>query len=177
MAITAATNAHDAVVQDDGNLKSFIESAFPFLSALSTFIQGDLIALDTTNHIINRVAADTDGATILGVAPASVTAGVLVGPYPTGMGTIANQKAQAVQGPLYGGVFGLKVNAGDALVPGCKLYLKDGADSQTVSVTDSATTGNYVGIYMGPAVAAAVAGVFYPVKVGMRLSTTQTLQF
>jgi hypothetical protein len=176
MAISAATYSHDAVVRDDGNLKSFIENALPFLGTTSTFVQGDLIALDGTNHILNRVAADTDGATILGVAPVSVTNGVLVGPYPVGMATIGSQKPQACQGPLYGCVAGLKVSSGDALTPGCKVYLPATGDSQTVSVSDAAAAGDYVGVYMGPAVTA-VAGVFYPIKLGMRLATGEALQF
>lgn len=176
MAITAATIALDAVISDDNNLKSFMENALPFLTSSSTFVQGDNICLDSSGHYLRAVNSDADGATYLGVAPVSVANGVLVGPYPVGMATIGSQAMQAAQGPLYGCVAGRKVVAGDSLTPGCKLYIPATGDTQTVTVTDGATTGDYVGIYMGPAVTA-VAGAIYPVKVGMRLATGLTLQF
>lgn len=177
MSITAATIPFDAVLSDDSNLKSFIENALPWLNSSSTFVQGDNICIDGTSHCLRAVSADTDGVSYLGVSPVSVTAGILAGPYPTGMGTISSQKAQAAQGPLYGCVVARKIVTGDNLTLGCKLYIPATGDTQMLTVTDGASAGDYVGIYQGPAVASAVAGTLYPVKVGMRLATGQTLQF
>ena len=177
MAITSAGTSRDAVLYDDGNLKSFIEYATPFLSASSTFNQGDNVCLDSNFHILRAVTADTDQATYLGISPVSVSAGNLVGPYPSGVGTVGSQAIQAVQGPLYGCVAAMKINSGDALYPGCPLYLPATGDTQTFTVTDAVGGGYYVAVYLGPVVASAVAGVYYPCKIGFRLLTGQVVQF
>ena len=176
MAITSAGIARDNVISDNSNLRSLIEQALPALNSSSTFNQGDLVCLDATSHCLRAVAADTDGATILGVSPVSVNAGILAGPY-QGLATQASQQPQQVQGPISGVVVGLKVNPGDALVFGAPVYLPLNGDTQTVTVTDTVGAGNNVGIYMGPAVASAVTGTYYPIQVGFRLATGQNLQY
>ncbi len=77
----------------------------------------------------------------------------------------------AIQGPQYGSASLCTLKTSDAFLPGVKVYLVDGADTQTVSVTDpgaSGHTGNYVGLYDGPAIASAAAGQVGPVKIGCR---------
>lgn len=176
MAITTAGISIDNVLSDDSNLKSFIEQALPFITSSSNFNQGDNVCLDSSGHYLRAVTADTDASSYLGVAPVTVVAGILAGPYPSGVGTVGSQQPQAVQGPLYGLVAALKIVAGDSLVPGSLLYLPATSDTQTLTVTDTVTAGNYVAVYQGPALTA-VAGVRYPCKVGMRLATGQLLQF
>ena len=176
MAITNATVSVDAVLVDNGNLKSIFENAEAMIGTSTTWVQGDNICQDSSTHLLRRVSSDADGATFVGVAPNAITNGVLVGPYPTGMASIGSQQIQALQGPLYGNTFGRSVVTGDSLTPGCPVYIPATGTTQQVTVTDGAAAGDNVGIYIGPATTA-VAGVLYPVLMGYRRKTGDTLQY
>jgi hypothetical protein len=177
MAITASTNNYDAILSDDNNLKSVFEQALNFVNSSSSWVQGDNLCIDATSHCLRAVTSDADGATFAGVAQQSVTAGILVGPYPTGMATISSQQSQQLVGPAYGCVVSRTIHAADALYPGVKLFLPATGDTQNLTITDAAGAGDFVGIYMGPVVASAVAGTLYPVKIGYKNGTGTTLQF
>src|SRR5881394_728296 len=99
MSISAAPSAVDRFYRQD-DLKFMLESAKPFLSTAVSFNQGDLMYLDTSAHLIKRVAASANAATFLGVAVVSVASGQLVGPY-TGL-TPVTPAIQDCSGPAYG---------------------------------------------------------------------------
>lgn len=176
MAITAATVAVDSIFIDNNNLKSIFPAALPFISTSSSWVQGDNLCWDTSSHLLRAVTSDADGATFAGVAQQSITNGIPVGPYPSGVGTVGSQKLQQIAGPAYGCVANRKVIAGDSLTPGCRVYLPVTSDTQTVTITDATSGGDEVGIYQGPAVTA-VAGTLYPILVGYRGATGDTLQY
>lgn len=176
MSITASTVPFDAIQIDAGNLKSVFENALPFVNSSSTWVQGDNLCIDSTSHCLRAITGDTDGISYAGIAQQSVSSGILVGPYPTGMATIAGQQPQALVGPAYGCVALRQIVAGGTLVPGTKLYIPATSDTQTLSVTDGAAAGDFVGIYMGTATTS-VAGVLYPVKIGYKNGTGTTLQY
>lgn len=146
------------------NLKSIFESALPVLSTSSTFNQGDLIAFDNTNKIINAVTGSGSGAQILGVARNTIASGIMPSPY-QGTAVDASQAIEDLAGPAYGVVAFFKATASDAWHPGDKVYI--GADAQTVT---SAATGSSVGIYVGSTISSAIAGQSINVLVGARWS-------
>lgn len=175
MAITAATTAKDRVFRSDA-VKSLFEAGLAFVDTTITFKQGDHIYFDDATNLIKRCAATANAATYLGISPVSITLGILAGPY-DGLTNVTSQAPSEFQGPMYGFTALSTLKTGDTFNPGDKVYLADGADSQTVSVTDPGDA-NYVGIYVGAATTAA-AGQQGTVKIGLRglAGTGAALQF
>lgn len=164
MAITASTSYADTRVRAVAP-KSLFESALSVISSSSTWYRGDIVCFDTSSKILRVVSATTDSANVCGMAKQSISSGKPISPY-QGTAVDAAVAIQDIAGPEYGTVWGLKVKTGDSLVKGCKVYLADGQDSQTVTVSDPGD-GNHIGIYQG-GTATAAAGVRYPVLVGAR---------
>lgn len=157
MAIIVSTTSVDAIVLG-GPGKSVFEDGKAASGATSTWLQGDLICLDTSTHVLRRVAATADSATFVGVSDNVVTAGKLAGPYDGLTAVDASQKSPGFVGPKYGVVAAMTLKTSDAFNIGDKVYLADTLNCQTVSVTDPGDH-NYVGIFQGPsAVASATAG-------------------
>ncbi len=155
-AITSYGSAVNRVYRSDAR-KSFFEDAKALASSAVSWNQGDLLYLDTSAHLIKRVAATGDAATFLGIAENTVSAGILVGPY---SGLTAVNAAEAIAclvGPSFGVEALMVLKTSDAFNPGDKVYLVSGGNSQQVSVTDPGD-GNYIGQFQGPAVASAAAG-------------------
>lgn len=165
MAISAATQSLNNIVRK-GPGKTLIEEARPMVSASSTWLQGEILCFDTSTNIIRRVAATADAATLLGISDNVVTAGKLAGPYDGLTAVNAAQVSPGIVGPKYGVEVQLTLKTGDAFTPGCKVYLADALNTQTVSVTDPSDH-NHVGIYLGAAVTAA-AGQTGVVLIGCR---------
>ncbi len=163
MAISASTKNADNIVRSIAP-KSMFEDGAAVNSAAVSFNQGDMICLDTSTHLLKRVAALTDAATFVGIARQAVTAGVLNGPY-DGLATAG--ALSSFSGPVYGVVANMVLKTGDAFNAGSKIYLADGSDSQTVSSTDSGDH-DFIGIYQGPTVASAAAGQVGPCLIGCR---------
>lgn len=157
MAITAATAAYDAIVRR-GPGKSVFEDGKAATTSSSTWLQGDLICLDTSGHYLRRVAATGDYSTFVGIADNSVTSGKLAGPYDGLTAVDAVTSGPGFCGPKYGVVASLKLKTSDAFNIGDKVYLCNGSDTQTVTSTDPGSS-DYIGIFQGPAnVASAAAG-------------------
>jgi hypothetical protein len=154
-----ATIAQNNIVREVSP-KSLFESALPVLSTLSTFNQGDLIAYDSTNNIINAVTGSGSGANVLGVAPVTIVNGKTLSPY-QGTSVDASAAIEDVKGPVYGVVAFLKLTVGDNWVPGQKAYI--GADAQTVT---SAVTGSPVGIFQAKAITSAASGQVADILIG-----------
>lgn len=172
MAITASTSSYNAISRK-GSGNSVFESAKNVLSSSVSYNQGDILAFDTSAKVLKVVSTTADSANVLGVADNVVVSGKLVGPY-TGLTAVdAAEAIGDVAGPRYGVEALMKVHTGASLTPGCKLYLSDGDDSQTLAVTDPGD-GNYIGIYQGVAVTAA-AGARYPVLIGARYGAAMEL--
>lgn len=166
MAISAATVGKDNIVRK-GPGRTIFEELKPLVSASSTWLQGELLCFDTSSHIVRRVAATGDAATLLGVSDNAVTSGKLAGPYDGLTAVDAAQVSAGIVGPKFGVEVQLKANTGDAFTAGCKVYLIDATDTMTVSVTDPSDH-NYVGVYVGPAISSAAAGQLITVLVGAR---------
>lgn len=133
------------------------------VSSAVTFNQGDLLYLDTTNHLVKAVptsgaTAALDGSTVLGIATCSVAAGVVKGPY---AGLSDNDAVSglnsAIQGPVYGVEVKLVLKTGDALTSGSKVYL-DAANGTHHCTATAGSSANEIGYYAGPAIASASAG-------------------
>lgn len=164
MAISAGTISKDRTYRSDA-IKSLFEAGINVDTTAVNCKQGDLMCLDTTNHRLKVVAATGDALTFLGVSDVTLVNGVLAGPYDgltTSQGAII-----AFRGPMYGGVFLMILKTGDAFNPGDKVYLADATNSQTVSVTDPGDA-NFIGVYVGPAIASAAAGQEGQIKIGLR---------
>lgn len=157
MAITATTSGNDRIVFGDSG-RSLFNTGKSAVTSSSNWYQGDLIYFDTSNHILNVVAATGNAATFVGIADNTVQSGKLVGPY-TGL-TLTNsaEVTPGFVGPKFGVVANMILNTGDNFVIGGKVYLTDTQSSQTVTITDPSDH-NYIGIFVGPsAVSSAAAG-------------------
>ncbi len=173
MAITAYGSNVNRIVRD-GPGKTFFESGKSVASSATNWNQGDLVYLDTSAHVLKRVAATGDAATIQGIADNVVTAGRLAGPYDGLTPVNSAQVTPDFVGPKYGVVAELVLLTSDAFYPGVKVYLHEGGNSQMVT---SGADSEYIGIYVGPAVASAAAGQTGFVRLGARIATGNVLAF
>lgn len=170
MAISAATSAM-RLTRGGSTAKSLFEDGKAATTSSSTWNQGELICMDSSGHYLRRVAATTDADTLVGMSDNVIISGKLAGPYDGLTAVDAAQVSPGFVGPKYGATAQVTLNTGDTVTPGAKLYLVDGADTATVSVTDgggSGHTGSYVGIYLGSGVTSAAAGTQIPMLVGAR---------
>lgn len=142
--------------------KSLFPSAKALITSTTSFNQGDLLVLDTTNHKIIVAAAETDGATILGIASVTVVNGKIQSPYNTDV--VASQAIADIPGPVYGVVAKLVLKTGEALVAGGLVYL----DPATAAYGVAASGTKAIGIYQGAAISSATAGQEIEVLVGAR---------
>lgn len=133
--------------------RSLFPNAHALISSAISFVQGDLLYLDTTAHLIKKITVETQSATFLGVAPVTVVSGVYPKAYVTDVD--ASVGIPAIPGPQYGSVFTCKLKAGDAIVPGQLVYADPGTAGNGVSVTVGTES---IGIYQGAALTAATGG-------------------
>ena len=133
-----ATTAKNRIVRQVRPGSAF-ESAYNLIDSTISWNQGDLLYLDTTNHLIKAVASDTNGATILGIARNTISSGVAVGGY-QGLGT--TQALADIAGPQYGVIANMKLKSGDVFVAGQTVYACS-VDAQTVSASGT----NGIGIF------------------------------
>ena len=172
-AITSAGVSVDRVYRGGAAAKSTFEAGLPGVQVgAPTFNQGDFMCYDSTVPGIRAVTSTADAANILGISPVSVVGGKLSGPYDGLTATNAAQAAQDFRGPIFGFEAGPKLKQGDAFTFGCKVYLVDGGDTQTVTITDTLGAGNFVGYYTGPAITPATAGLTGPVHLIARFPAT-----
>jgi hypothetical protein len=142
--------------------KSIFEDAQALLTSSVSFNQGDLLVLDTTNHVLKKPAAEAEGSTFLGVAIVSIVNGKIVSPYNTDV--VASQAVQAIPGPKFGVIAKLVLKTGDSINPGDLVYLDPGTGTTGVTVTGTKA----IGIYQGKALASVAAGTQIEVLVGAR---------
>jgi len=135
------------------NPYSLFEDVQNLINSTTTITQGELVYLDTVNHLIKPVAAEANSATFLGAMPVSVVNGKIQSPYNTNV--VASQAIQAIPGPKLGVVCKLTAKTGDAFVPGQKVALDPATGTDAVGTIITTAS---VGLYQGPAIAAAVAG-------------------
>jgi hypothetical protein len=150
--------------------KSLFADATALHSAAVSYNQGDLLILDTSGHLIAKPAAEADGATFLGIAIESVSAGVLVTPY-----TLASSVApgaSVLAGPQYGVIAKLTLKTGQSISPGNVVYLDPASGTQNVQVTGTKS----IGVYQGAAISGAAAGTQIEVLLGCR-APADTLTF
>lgn len=158
MAISAATSSVDRIVlSQSNNSKSLFNSGKAGVSSSISWQQGDLVCYDTSTFLLRVVAATSDAANIVGIADNRILNGQLYSPYAGLTNVDAAQVSPDFVGPKYSVVAQMKLHTGDTLVFGQKVYLVDGADTQTVGATDPGDH-NYVGIYMGSGITSAPAG-------------------
>ena len=146
---------------------SVIADALPFLSSAVNINQGDLVALNTSTHLLSPLTSvATLSASLLGVMPVTIVAGKLQSSY-QGTAVDASQSAVSVSGPIAGVVAAFTLHTGDSLSPGQLVYqdAANTADPQTVTSTQP-TGGVAIGIYQGPAISSAAAGTLVEVAVG-----------
>ena len=127
---------------------SMFESAIALIDATISFNQGDLLYLDTTNHLIKALTSDTTGATVQGIARQTIVLGKPVSPY-SGTAVDAAQAIADVAGPQFGVIANMKLKSGDVFVPGQTVY-GTSVDAQTVSASGT----NGVGIFQDAGITA-----------------------
>lgn len=135
-----ATTAKNRIVRSPRPGSAF-ESALKLIDSTITWNQGDLLYLDTTNHLIKAMASDTTGLTCLGIARQSIASGKPVSAY-TGTAVDASQAIEDIAGPVYGVIANLKLKSGDIFVPGQSVFGTT-TDAQTVSASGT----NAIGLF------------------------------
>lgn len=169
MAITAATSSSNRIKVSVQAKTMFNDGQIA--AGTNSWKQGELLCYDTSAHTLRVVAATTDAETLVGISDNEVKSGKIAGPYDGLTAVDGAQSGPKFAGPKFGVLASLTLKAGDAFRPGDKVYLVDGADTSTVSITDpglTGHTGNYVGIFQGALVASAAAGQQGDVLVGCR---------
>jgi hypothetical protein len=136
----------------------------PLIDATVSFNQGDFLILDTTNHLIAKPSAETDGATFLGVAVETIALGKLKKPYSTDVD--AATAISAVAGPVHGVEAQAVLKTGSTLTVGGLVYL----DPATATNGVAATGTKAIGVYTGAqgAISGSAAGLVINVKIGHR---------
>ncbi len=129
-----------------------------FIGASSSWNQGDLLILDTTLNVVAKAAVQSDGANFLGISPVSIVNGKLPSIYSTDVDAALGYGS--IPGPEFGDEYFVTLKAGDAVVPGSKLYLAPLTGANVVSVTGN----KQVGTYIGPALVAVTGGTVIVAK-------------
>lgn len=128
-----------------------------------TFDQGDLLFLDTTNHLIKRLAAETDAATFMGISQCSIVSGKVADPI-QGTAVDAAQGVPSLPGPIHGVVAKLVAKTGDAFAMGADVYANPATGNFHVQAAGTVVIGKYVGQV---AVSSASAGQLIEVHLGV----------
>lgn len=123
---------------------SLFDDAKALIDATISFNQGDLLYLDTVNHLIKKPTLEANGGTFLGVAVESVVLGKPVKPYVTDVD--ASSAIVSVPGPVVGVEASLTAKTGDVFVPGCAVYLDPATGTDGVTVTGTKRIGYYNGV-------------------------------
>lgn len=138
----------------DVSTRSIFPNAEALIDDTISFTQGDLLCIDTTTHLIRRLAADTDAATLLGVAPVTIVNGRYQQSYVTAVD--ASLKAGAIPGPQYGSTYNLVLKSGEVLVAGQLVY-PDPSNLANGVVAAGGMGIKPVGVYQGAGITATAA--------------------
>lgn len=142
-----ATTAKNTIVRSPKPYRP-IESAKNFISTAISWNQGDLLYLDTTNHLIKPIAADADTAYFLGVATQTIVSGKEKSPYTTDVD--ASQAISDVAGPMAGVEITVILNSGDTFHPGDLVYpVGASGGTQTVSTSSNTSARKACGYFVG----------------------------
>jgi hypothetical protein len=131
------------IIRGGAQGRSLFPSALPLLDDTVNYNQGDLLCLDTSNHVLVP-AATGNVANFLGVAVNTIVDGKPKSPYP---GVPVNEASSDLAGPLYSVVATFTLETGSALDPGDLVYLSS-LGAQTVADSDPGVNGS-IGIYTG----------------------------
>lgn len=144
------------------NPKSLFESAQSVIDSTISFAQGDLLYLDTTNHLLKVMTLETQSANFQGVARVTIVNGKIASPYNTDVN--ASIAISDIPGPQTGVVAKCVLKTGDSLNPGQQVGSYPTAGTRGVSST---ITTNAIGVYQGPAIASAAAGTEVEIYMGV----------
>lgn len=143
------------------NPTSVFESAKAVINATVSINQGDLVVFDNTANLLKLAAAESEGATFLGVMRDDIVLGKLRSPYNTEVDS--SQAISDVAGPVCGVVAKCVAKTGDTFAPGDLVYLDPATGSRGVQVAGTKA----IGVYQGGSVTAA-AGQEIEVLLGHR---------
>jgi len=149
--------------------KSLFEDSSAVTPSTLSYNQGDLLAFDTSAHVLKLMAAEGDAVTFVGIARETVLLGNLKRPFVTPVD--GSFGADVIAGPVYGVIAKLQLKSGDTLNPGDDVY----ADPVTGNANVQAAGTKPIGTYEGPAVTAG-ASTYVEVLLGARYPN-DTLKF
>jgi len=135
------------------------------LASSISFNQGDLLFMDTTNHVVAKLVGETDGVTFLGIAAVTVVSGKLPASYVTDVD--ASVKTPAVPGPTFGDEFEVLLKSGDTVHGGDAVYADPASSSRGVQAAGTKIIGVYTGA-QGASVTGASGGTAIWCKLGAR---------
>ena len=132
-----------------GQMLPVFADASPLVNSTISWNQGDLLYLDTVNHLLKVVTADADAATFAGIAQQTIVSGKPKSAY-QGTAVDAAQAIEAIAGPQHGCDAKMKLFPGNVFHPGDLVY-PVGGDPQMVSSNGV----NAIGVFVGPTVTGA----------------------
>lgn len=150
--------------------KTLIPDLQAVVDATSTWNQGDLLVFDVGTAKVILPAAETEGATFLGISPISIVDGNFPPIYRTDTEPPTGFPASA--GPEYGDEHHVMLKGGDTLAPGGAVYLDPVSGPNFVQAAGT----KQIGLYSGPAVTAPAAGLDVVILIGARYPA-DTLSF
>jgi|GEM_PF-6943564 len=113
------------------------------VAATTSFNQGDLLFMDTTNHIVAPLVGETDGVTFLGIAPVTIVNGKYPASYVTSVD--ASVGIPSIPGPTFGDEYSVILKSGDTLVSGQVVYADPATGTRNVQASGTKIIGVYTG--------------------------------
>lgn len=157
-----ATTPKNRITRSVSNGKSIFPDASAVHSSSTSYNQGDLLIFDDSANVVKVAAAESDGATFLGIAIQTVVNGKLKYPYSTDVDD--SQGLSVLVGPQYDVVAKLILKTGDSVAPGDLMYLDPADSAQHVTVSGTKA----IGVYQGPTISSAASGTQVEVLLGTR---------
>lgn len=111
------------------------------VDATVSFAQGDLLIFNSGSGLVALPAAESEGASFLGVAPVTVVAGKLPAAYLSDV----TPGTPAIPGPQFGDDYKVILKAGDTMAVGALVYLDPINGTRHVQASGTKAVGVYVG--------------------------------
>ena len=136
------------------------------LATSISFNEGDLLFLDSTNHIVTKLVGETDGIAFIGIASVTVVNGLLPASYVTDVD--ASLKTPAIAGPTFGDEYEVILKAGDTVHAGDVVYADPVSSSRGVQASGTKIIGVYTGAQGASVTGATTTGSAIWCKLGAR---------
>lgn len=157
----AGVNPIARKVATNAVISNIVNAVTPSLS----FNEGDLLIWDSSNHVVAKAVAESEGITFIGVAVVTIVNGLLPASYVTSVD--ASLATPAISGPQFGDEYHVILTAGQTITTGSPVYLDPVTGTRNVQSSGTKIVGIYTGA-QGASVTAATGGTVIYCKLGAR---------